>query len=79
MLCGFLWSTVFYVARLRYRLRSAEGDELGEFTTFVPKWNAGDAFTSDNGWRFRILRVASADDVDASGYDAIWEVEAAED
>ena len=46
-----------HVAGFRYRLHSAEMDELGEFNSIVPNWYVGDTFTTGDDTRFPILRI----------------------
>jgi hypothetical protein len=46
------------VGVIRCRLHSTELDELGDFSTEVQNWNVGDAFTTDDGRRFLILKIA---------------------
>ena len=39
------------VSGFRYRLYSAEWDELGEFETIVPNWSVGNEFLTGDGRR----------------------------
>jgi hypothetical protein len=64
------------VAGFCYRLHSPEGDELGEFTTIVPNWSVGDTFTTGDGRKFGILKMAPIEDVDNAVFRAMWMVEA---
>ena len=61
---------------LRFHLSSPDGDELGDFTTWVPNWSIGDFFTTGDGRRFRILSIVSVVDEDSPVL-ARWEVEPA--
>ena len=61
-----------------YLLHSPEGDELGEFNTIVPNWSVGDTFTTGDGRKFRIWKIAPVDDVDDSIYNAMWMVDPVE-
>jgi hypothetical protein len=66
------------VSGFRYRLHSVEGDEFGEFTTIVPNWSAGDTFTTGDGRKFRILKMALIEDVDNAVFHGMWMVEPGE-
>jgi len=59
------------VSGFRFRLYSADWDELGEYETIVPNWSQGDEFTSGDGRRVRIVPV----DDDVGTYNALWKVE----
>jgi hypothetical protein len=65
------------MAGFYFRLRSAEGDELGEFNTIVPNWTVGDTFTTGDGRQFRILKMFPVDDVENSIFNSFWMVEPA--
>jgi hypothetical protein len=59
----------------RFRLHSPEGEGLGEFHTIVMDWNVGDTFTTDDGRKFRILKLAELDDIDDAVFNGMWMVE----
>jgi hypothetical protein len=46
----------------RYRLYSADGDDLGEFMTAVPNWQPGERFFTGDGRRFEITRIVDIDE-----------------
>ncbi len=50
------------VSGFRFRLYSAEWDELGEFETIVPNWSQGDEFATGDGRRLRIVRIVGVPD-----------------
>jgi hypothetical protein len=66
------------MAGFRYCLHSTEGDELGELNTIVPNWTVGETFTRGDGREFRILKMASIEDVDGAVINAMWMVEPVE-
>jgi hypothetical protein len=66
------------VAVFRCRLHSTELDELGEFSTLVPNWSVGDTFTTDDGRRFLILKIAPLGEPDDALITAMWMVEPVE-
>jgi hypothetical protein len=51
---------------------------VGEFHTAVPNWSVGDTFTTGDGRRFRILKIAPIEDVDAAVFNGLWMVEPVE-
>jgi hypothetical protein len=58
----------------RFRLYSADWDELGEFETIVPNWSAGDESLTGDGRRFRIVGIVPVPD-DVGVFNALWKVE----
>lgn len=66
------------MAGFRYRLHSSEGDELGQFNTIVPNWSVGDVFTTGDGRKFRILKMAPIEDVDNAVFHGMWMVKPVE-
>jgi len=61
-----LWTpplTADGVNSFRFRLYSADWDELGEYATIVPNWAHGDDFLLGDGRRFRIIGIVGTDDV----------------
>jgi hypothetical protein len=57
----------------RFRLFSPKGDNVGEYETVVPKWCAGDEFSTGDGRRFRLLGIVLEFE-GAGRYDAFWSV-----
>jgi hypothetical protein len=46
-----------FVSGFRYLLRSAQGQDLGEYVVARPDWSEGDTLTDKEGRRFRIVSI----------------------
>ena len=59
----------------RFRVYSADGDDLDDYTSTEPNWQPGDVLYEDGMPTYRITAVIPVDSLDNGEYSGIWEVE----
>jgi hypothetical protein len=59
----------------KFRVYSAEGDDLDDYTSSEPNWSAGDVLYINGRPRYRVTAVIPINDLDNEVYAGILEVE----